>query len=210
MGLIAVRVLRRARRSGAVRLGMIAMAAGVAVMIVGSLVDEASLVFTLGGVFVVGLGGSLVVNATTATLSTHHPHASAAVVSEGNAVGSTIGLVAPLSVGAATLLSLTWRGGLFLTILLAVAVWLLVGRVHDVPAYAAGPPPATTDATDALPLKYWLIWAALIATIMVETGLVTLDPRVAYRPSRGRGELGNHQRVGDRWRNGRWPFCPGS
>ncbi len=35
MGLIAVRVLRRARRSGAVRLGMIAMAAGVAVMIVG-------------------------------------------------------------------------------------------------------------------------------------------------------------------------------
>lgn len=176
-GLAATRILQRTGRDGGIRLGVGLLAAGATLLVTGSLPDGGAIAVTLGAAFVAGVGGALTVNAATATLSDRHGAAGAAAVTEGNAVAATVGLIAPLAVGAATALALTWRGATALLVPLAATVWILTRRAGDADAFAATAPPEDgDDHGDALPASYWLIWIALIACIMVETGFVTWTP----------------------------------
>ena len=175
-GLVAVRILQRTQRDGGIRLGVLLLAAGCITLVVGSLPDGGAIPVTLAAAFVAGVGGALSVNAATAMLSDRHGEAGASAVTEGNAVASTIGLLAPLAVGAATVLAVTWRGAVLLLVPLAAIVWILIGRGRHAEAFAAATPRGADGAGGALPPAYWLLWLALIACIMVEAGFVTWTP----------------------------------
>lgn len=178
-GLIARRVMRRIQRDGGIRLGVALLTAGALALVVGSLPDGGALPLTLGAVLVAGIGGALAVNAATATLADRHGATGAAAVSEGNAVAATVGLVAPLAVGTATALALTWRGATVIVVPLAAAVWILTRRAGDVAAFAASAPvDGHDDDAGLLPLPYWLLWVGLVACIMVEAAFVTWTPDV--------------------------------
>ena len=56
--------------------------------------------------------------------------AASAAISEGNAVGSGVGLLGPLAVGAAVSIGWGWRPGVLVTAVLAVVVIVLVARVR--------------------------------------------------------------------------------
>lgn len=175
-GLAAVRILQRTQRNGGIRLGMLLLAAGSVTLVVGSLPDGGAIPVTLGAAFIAGVGGALAVNAATAVLSERHGESGAAAVTEGNAVASTLGLLAPLAVGAATALAVTWRGAALLLVPLAAITWIVTGRGGDAPAFAPTAPRTGDDAAGMLPTAYWLLWFALIACVMVEAGFVTWTP----------------------------------
>lgn len=175
MGMVAVPVLRRTRRGGGVQLGVLGLALGTVVLVLGSLPGGGLVAVTIAGAFVAGLGGSLTVNAATAILTERHAGAGAAAVSEGNALASVVGLVGPLAVGLATALTWTWRAGMAVTIPLAAMVWLLIHRAGATPALR-GTPPMDDHLSARLPAAFWMVWVALIGTVMVETGFITWTP----------------------------------
>ena len=113
--------------------------------------------------------GGLVVVVAMAALSEHHGPAGPAAISEGNAAGAAVGLLAPLGIGATVAAGLGWRPGLavvagFVAVVAAAAV---VFRVRIPPAT---PVPAATGGA-RLPRSYWLAWCCLIATGSVEVCL---------------------------------------
>jgi fucose permease len=119
-------------------------------------------------VLVIGTGGSILVNGANPSLSEHHGEARAAALSEGNAVAATLGLVAPLAVGAGVALGWGWRPAALLVIPLTALVAVLLRRV-----------PADTPALDAvlarrsgsagrLPGPFWLFAAALVCCVGIE------------------------------------------
>lgn len=177
-GLLGVRVIRRVGRDGAVQVGLAVMASGVLLLIGGSLPSGGLRGLTMTAMLLAGLGGSLSINATLAALSDHHGPRSAAAVSEGNAVAAVIGLLAPLSIGVATALGLTWRPGLAVVLLLALGVTVMVRNLGDIPSYRAGSPAPDAVSSSALPLPFWPMWVALIACSMVETGLTSWTPEL--------------------------------
>lgn len=113
--------------------------------------------------------GALIVNTALATMSEHHGPAGPAAISEGNAVGAAVGLVAPLVIGATVAAGLGWRPGLaavaWVGVLVAVAA--LAFRVR-IPAALPLPEAATRGR---LPGAFWLVWCCLIATGSVEVCL---------------------------------------
>ena len=64
---------------------------------------------TIGAILVAAIGGNFLLSAAQPALMHHHGAAGAAVVTEANATGSGVGLLAPLVVGAAVAAGLTWR-----------------------------------------------------------------------------------------------------
>ena len=126
-GLVFARLTARAGRGRVLAGGMLGMAAGVLLYVSGDLLG-----LTLLGALVCGTCGSTVVNATTPILSDHHDTAAPAAISEGNALATGTGAVAPLLVGAAVAVGLGWRAGVLVT-LLGIAGVLLLGRGVHVP-----------------------------------------------------------------------------
>lgn len=175
-GLAAVPVLQRTQRDGGMRLGLLLLAAGGCLLVVGSLPNGGAIPITLAAACVAGIGGALAVNAATAVLSDHHGEAGAAAVTEGNAVAVAVGLLAPLAVGAATATALSWRGAMLLVGPLALIAWSVTGRGHRAEAFTAAAPRGADDAREHLPAAYWLLLLALVACIMVEAGFVTWTP----------------------------------
>jgi fucose permease len=175
-GLAAVPILRRIQRDGGMRLGLLLLAAGSGLLVVGSLPDGGAIAVTLTAAGIAGAGGALAVNAATAVLSDHHSAAGAAAVTEGNAVAAAAGLLAPLAVGAATAMAVTWRGAALLLGPFALIAWVLTGRGDHAEAFTATAPRSADSTRGMLPAAYWLLLLALVACLMVESGFVTWTP----------------------------------
>jgi predicted MFS family arabinose efflux permease len=158
------------------RLGRgVAMWTGMGVLCVGVIVYTGPplLGLTLVGSLVAGLGGSFIVNGSSAILSDHQGAAGPASISQANALSAGLGLTAPLVIGAAIAAGFGWRAGLLVTLLLCVAVVAVFGRVR-VPASEA----MCTDSAPGsrLPRRYWWAWAVLVACIAVEFCLTFWAP----------------------------------
>lgn len=122
---------------------------------------------TVPSVLVLGLGGALGLNAVNPVLSEHHGDLGAGAIGEANAVATSCGVLAPLGVGLAVALGLTWRGATVLTLPLVAVVCVLLVRTPSAPAFTAvarthdgrqGPPP----------LPFWLAWGVLITCVGTE------------------------------------------
>jgi fucose permease len=122
---------------------------------------------TVPSTLLTGVGGALGLNAVNPVLSDHHGDLGPGAIGEANAVASTAGVVAPLGVGPAVALGLTWRGATLFTLPLLVVASVLLVRTPAVPAFAprvahgeeaSGPPPRA----------FWFAWGLLIACVGTE------------------------------------------
>lgn len=169
---------RYGRRATLVGAGLL-IAVGTIVLVTGTI-----LAWTLTGVFILAAGGNVAVSAAQAGLSLRHGRASSAAVTEANGVGSGVGLLGPLAVGACVALGWGWRPAVAATAVLAIGSALLALRLpadtrdHAVPAPDPGPlDPAESapvdvvalDAADrasAVATRWFLV--AIIAAIALE------------------------------------------
>jgi MFS family permease len=95
---------------------------------------------TIGAVVLAAIGGNFLLSAAQPALMHHHGPAGAAVVTEANAMGSGVGVLAPLAVGAAVAAGLTWRPAVGLVLLLVAALALGVARLPGTGALGHGSP----------------------------------------------------------------------
>jgi MFS family permease len=162
-GLFAVSVVRRLRRRGATQLGVALVCLGVSALCL-----SPTPWLSVPSAFVTGLGGSMMLNASIASLADHHGPSSGAILSEGNAVAAGLGLVAPLAVGAGVALGLTWRPAILLVIPLGVLAVVLVRRVP--PGWVAidGEDGDVPVSSAALPRTFWFLLATVMATVAIE------------------------------------------
>jgi MFS family permease len=116
-------VRRFGRRSTLVAAGVV-IAAGTALLTTGTV-----LAATLAGIAVVAVGGNMAVSAAQAGLAGHHGRSASAAVTEANGVGSGVGLVGPLAVGACVAAGWGWRPAVAVTALLALGTSVLVRRL---------------------------------------------------------------------------------
>jgi len=174
--LTPVVVRRLGRRAAAVGAGVV-LAVGTALLTTGTV-----LAVTLAGVVVLALGGNVMISASQAALADHHGPAASAAVTEANGVGSGIGLVGPLAVGACVAAGWGWRPAVAVTAVLAVATAVLVRRLPadgalgrglrgtaggDGSDPAGGPVPQGRAGVPAVRASRWFL-VTIVAAIAVE------------------------------------------
>jgi predicted MFS family arabinose efflux permease len=169
-GVVGTLVVRRLRRRGA----LVVAAAGVAVGCL-ALTLVGPLPATLAVALLIGLGGSTIVQVVAPALSEHHRGRGASVLSEMNAVASTLGLTAPLLVGAGVALGVTWRPAMLLPVLLMAASCVLILRLAPEPAIdgAGGPDPGPRAPAGPLPRAFWALALVLMCCVAVEFCMTT-------------------------------------
>ena len=117
-------VISRGRRAALVT-GTLVVAVGLVGLLLGP-----SLPWTLTGMFVVALGANIAISSAQVALALHHRGTSAAVITEANGVGSSIGLIGPLAVGLTVGIGWGWRPAVAVTAALAVLTAVVVMRVQ--------------------------------------------------------------------------------
>ncbi|WP_051681560.1 sugar MFS transporter [Cellulomonas sp. HZM] len=128
------------RRAGRRR----ALYTAFALVVVGTtgLVTAPFLAWSLAGLFVLAVGGNVAISAAQPGLAIHHGAAASAAVTEANGVGSSIGLVGPLAVGAFVAVGWGWRPAVAIVVVITAAAAWLVSRNPDGGAMT---PPAGSD-----------------------------------------------------------------
>lgn len=144
-------VRRSGRRAVAVGAGVV-VAVGTALLTTGTL-----LAVTLSAVVVLAVGGNMLISASQTGLADHHGRAASAAVTEANGVGSGLGLLGPLAVGACVALGWGWRPAVAVTGVIALVTALLIrrlpaggalGRGRTAPAAVVTGAPATDPDVD--------------------------------------------------------------
>lgn len=171
-GLVSSRVAQRVGRKYQAMIGGAVLCVGIALLLTGS-----GLPATLVACFVAAVGGNLTISAAQPALSVHNGAAGPAAVTEANAMGAMVGLLAPLALGAAVASGLGWRPAVALVGVLAIATSLLLlpitvdgamgrGAVSRAPTTAADGSAGTPDRSFAAP--FWFFWTAMIAGVAIE------------------------------------------
>ncbi|WP_432985711.1 MFS transporter [Dactylosporangium sp. CA-233914] len=125
------------------------------------------LALTLTFATLASIGAALTVNAINAGLTDHHGTAAPAAISEANAAAATLGLVAPLVVGATFAAGWGWRLGLVVVVVPVVLVGLYVRATGVRPPEPAGFGQPRAGARP-LPPAFWLALTSLFATGSIE------------------------------------------
>ncbi|WP_309135353.1 MFS transporter [Cellulomonas sp.] len=149
-GLVAAPLIPRAARVLGRRTTLVVAALVVAVGLSGLLLGR-ELPVTLLGMLVTAVGGNLLIATAQVALAAHHGPTSSAALAEANGVGSGIGLLGPLAVGACVAIGWGWRAGVVVTAVLGVATALLVARLPRSPALDR-PGPAAAEPAEPVPL----------------------------------------------------------
>lgn len=180
--------VRRFGRDGAMRLGLVVLAAATASLatLPGLMHGWLAYGVTLALVWAASTGGATVLNVATARLAAAHPHHSAFAITEANAAAAWVGLFSPLLLGVALGAGFGWWVGFVIclvAVLAALAGLAAVGRLghatrspserRSTPTLAAAdelyePPDGTADRTtpappDRLPRRFWVAMIALFA-----------------------------------------------
>ncbi len=122
---------------------------------------------------ITGAGGTYMVTAAQPSLLQHHGRNGTAAVTEGNALGAAVGLLAPLALGAFVAAGLGWRPAVSIEIVAVVVVALLVLRLPrdgamghgEVAPAPVGEPGSTRER---FPRAFWLYWTAMVCGVAVE------------------------------------------
>ncbi|QGQ19147.1 MFS transporter [Cellulomonas sp. JZ18] len=147
-GLVAAPLIPRAAQALGRRTTLVVAALVVAVGLAGLLLGR-ELPVTLVGMLVTAVGGNLLIATAQVALAAHHGPTSSAALAEANGVGSGIGLLGPLAVGACVAIGWGWRAGVVVTAALGVATALLVLRLPRSPALDR---PGPADPAEPVPL----------------------------------------------------------
>jgi MFS family permease len=125
---------------------------------------------TLLAALAIGVAGNAIVNITAAVLSDHHGPAAPAAISEANGIGAGIGMLAPLVLGTATLMSGGWRIGFLVNVPLAIAAWLMSRRTKL-------PTPIPAPRHDVIHhrgyrAEFWIAWSLFLVCSLFEMCMV--------------------------------------
>ncbi len=155
--------------------------AGSGLLLVGMVVllTGSSLAATLPAVYLLSLGGNLTITAAQPALMVHHGRAGASAVTEANAAGAGVGLLAPLAVGASVNAGWGWRPAVALTIVLAVGAAVAVATLRDEPSLRRPEPVPAGDATPAstrYPRAIWFFLAAMVCGTAIEFSTIFWAP----------------------------------
>jgi len=169
-GLFGTRLVTRFGRGRLLWAGVAVLVAGTAGYALGP-----TYVLTLVGAMTCGIGGALLLNTANAVLMDARGEQGPAALSEANATGAGVGIVAPLVVGGAEAVGLGWRAGLLVVAVLAVAVFATFRRVV-VPAPTPTDPALSIAGSTHLPVRYWVTWVVLVCVIGIEFCLSMWSP----------------------------------
>ncbi|RHA40998.1 MFS transporter [Cellulomonas rhizosphaerae] len=131
---LSPRLVRRYGRRAALFVAYAAITIGIV-----ALVTAADLPSSLTAVVVLAIGGNIAISAAQPGLALHHGPAASAAVTEANGVGSSIGLIGPLAVGACVAIGWGWRPAVAVTVLIAAVTAVMLARM---PVGGAMTPPA--------------------------------------------------------------------
>ncbi|MBX9245245.1 MFS transporter [Actinotalea ferrariae] len=171
-GLVSSHVARRFGRKNQAILGGVVLCAGIVLLLTG-----ATLPATLVACLVTAVGGNLMISAAQPALSVHNGAAGPAAVTEANAMGAMVGLLAPLALGAAVGSGLGWRPAVALVAVLAVAAALLLlpikvdgamGRGSVSRAVATAADGSTTAPSRGFSGTFWFFWVAMLCGVAIE------------------------------------------
>jgi len=112
-------VVRRGRR-----LTLVLACALVSVGIV-ALVSAPTLAWSLTAMLVLAIGGNAMISCAQVGLALRHGRTASAAITEANGVGSSLGLIGPLAVGACVAIGWGWRPAVLVTAALALASLVL-------------------------------------------------------------------------------------
>ncbi|MET0787730.1 MAG: MFS transporter [Cellulomonas sp.] len=137
------------------------------------LVAAPALGWSLLAMVVLALGGNVMISAAQAGLALRHGSRASAALTEGNGVGSSIGLVGPLVVGLCVAVGWGWRPAVLVTVALALVTAVLLSRLPVggamTPAHVAG-----EQASASLPVRTgsrlpaWCFLVTLVAGVSLE------------------------------------------
>ncbi len=171
-GLISSHVARRFGRKVQAMVGGAVLCLGIALLLSGS-----ALPATLLACFVTAVGGNLTISAAQPALAVHNGAAGPAAVTEANAMGAGVGLLAPLALGAAVGSGLGWRPAVALVAVLALAAALLLlpikvdgamGRGTVTRAVTTGDDGAATVPHRSFGTTFWFFWVAMLCGVAIE------------------------------------------
>ncbi len=173
-GLLTPVLARRVGRRFQYLVGSALLVVGMVLMVAGTV-----LAATLPAVLLLSLGGNLTITAAQPALMVHHGASGASAVTEANAAGAGVGLLAPLAVGASVDLGWGWRPAVAVTALLAVAAAVAVATLRHEPSLTRpepvhhdGPAPARVP----YPRAIWFFLAALVCGTAVEFSTIFWAP----------------------------------
>ena len=155
-------VTRFGRRTVLIAAGPV-VAAGTLILVTGP-----GIAWTLSGVLVLAAGANAAVGSAQVALVIRHEGRSSASLAEANGVGSSVGLLGPLAVGACVAVGWGWRPAVAVTGLLALGTAFAISRL---PARTVSAPIRATGEVQRarrLPSSSWFYLAALVAGAAIE------------------------------------------
>ena len=155
-------VTRFGRRTVLIAAGPV-VAAGTLILVTGP-----GIAWTLSGVLVLAAGANAAVGSAQVALVIRHEGRSSASLAEANGVGSSVGLLGPLAVGACVAVGWGWRPAVAVTGLLALGTTFAISRL---PARTVSAPIRATGEVQRarrLPSSSWFYLAALVAGAAIE------------------------------------------
>jgi fucose permease len=126
---------------------------------------------TIAAAFLMGTVGSLLSSVVPSGLADEHGENRAIALTELNLIAAVGSGTAALAVGWFSYTLLTWRFAFVLPLLIALGLWLGLGRTGMLGSAPAGQ--AEQAAAGALPRRFWLYWLTLILVVSVEYCMVS-------------------------------------
>jgi len=123
---------------------------------------------TIFGTFVMGINGSALLVVLHAGLGDAHPNFRGTAVTEANISAIGCAMLAPLLVGLAESIGLSWRIALLLMVVIYAVIWV---RYHttEAPQPRQPRPSNRGDSTDdTLPPLYWAYWVFVMVGVSIE------------------------------------------
>ena len=162
VGLFGGHLLRRISHWRAIGLGCLGLGLGGLALTYGG-----STLITVGGLFVMGLVGTLILSIYPAVLAEEMGQRSSVGIAEANGFSSILATLAPLAVGFAAAKLNSWRPAVLIAdlILLALGTWLFFLLKTDPVSIEIHPGKLNQNR---LPRNFWGYWLAQILSVSIE------------------------------------------
>ncbi|GCE30678.1 hypothetical protein KDA_61620 [Dictyobacter alpinus] len=127
-------------------------------------------IFSIAGMFIIGLLGTFLLVTIQATLSDIHGIHRATAITEANVAGSLGAGLAPLCLGGLVLVGAGWRSVLLIPVVVVLLLALCYWKVPVPEAQSYGQKRSVTGRV-RLPASFWLYWLALVMGVAAEWGI---------------------------------------
>lgn len=163
-GLTADRVAHRFGRRRTLWAGVVGMAAGVLLLVLG-----ANPVVTIAATLAMGAVGTLVQIMVMAALADHHGAQRAVALTEATIGTALAGMAAPLAIGSLERAGVGWRWALLVPAILAVLAAVRYARQPvPEPLPGAGQAESKGSSKRKLPLLFWVYWIVIVLVVAIE------------------------------------------